>query len=113
MAAIFEIVVVVAFPDHTHSLCFQFGPGLCFYPVFRVPVWSSQKGQGHTLVQSLGSKYRERTWPITDGERNEPNPGSARFGGQRKTGPNQTESNPGSAFGEKNRPNPGSEKSRV
>ena len=34
----------------------QFGPGLCFYPEFRVPVRSSEKGPGRTLVRSSGSE---------------------------------------------------------
>ena len=32
------------------------GPGLCFYPDIGVPVRSSEKGPGGTLVRSLGSE---------------------------------------------------------
>ena len=57
---------------------FQFGPGLCFYPEFGVPVQSLEKEPGQTLVWSLGLEFGGRVWP---------NPGSA-----------------GSEFGESNGP---------
>ena len=41
---------------------------IVFYPEFGVPVRSSEKGPGQTLVRSLGSEFGERIWP---------NPGSA------------------------------------
>ena len=74
-------------------LC-QFGPGLCFYPEFRVPVRSSEKGLGRTLVWSSGLEFRERHgWNpgsagLEFGKRNESNPGSAGSEFREKTGLN-------------------------
>ena len=100
---------------------YKFGPGLCFYPEFGVPVWSSRKGLGRALVRNSGPE--KRTWPNTAsqvrrkekanhgsagskfGERNRPNPGSA--GSQFEE---RNRRNPGSAgleVGEKTGPNPG------
>ena len=52
----------------------QFGPGLCFYLEFGVPIWSSEKGPGLTLVRQVRSKERA-------------NPGSAGSGFGERTGP--------------------------
>ena len=65
-------------PRHADT---QFGPGLCFYPEFGVPVRNSENRPGRTLVRSSSSEFGERILP---------NPGSA-----------------GSEFGERNGPNPG------
>ena len=64
-------------------LFLQFDPGLCFYPEFGVPVWSSEFGErtGSTPGSEFG--FGERTWPFTGsaglefGERTRSNPGSS------------------------------------
>ena len=59
-----------------------------------VPVWSSEKGPGRTLVRSSGSEFGERIWPNPGstgsdfGERNGTNPGSAGLEFGERTGPN-------------------------
>ena len=52
--------------EHVRDIFGQFGPGLCFYPEFGVPVRSAEKGPGRTLARSSGLEFGERIRPNPD-----------------------------------------------